>query len=89
MKQKKKLIVIYDEYILQERLTQKEQQEFFLGDWESVKEWIEGEGRSTSNYEILKSANIYILSSQYYGFEEFKEPIYNFLGLNKKKEGTL
>ena len=51
--------------------------------------WSEGEGRWQCFYEILKGENVFVLCSEYYGFEEFMQPIYNFIKLNKTTEGSL
>jgi len=60
-------------------LSDNEIENFFDKDYETIFEWREGEGRGTSNYEILKSGNVYIRSAEHYGFDDYAEKIYHFI----------
>ena len=77
---------------LLEELSENEIEHFFAeGNEETISAWTEGDGRSQSNYEILRLDNdgcfvcgsqgssVYVLRSEHYGFDDFNQPTYHFI----------
>lgn len=60
-------------------LSEQEIEHFFDADWICLRQWTEGEGRGASNYEILMSEGIYIISSEHYGFDGYLQPTYHYI----------
>jgi hypothetical protein len=68
-------------YRLDKEMTEQEIDDFFGGDWIDVDFWTEGEGRATSNYEILRNDEVHILKSEHYSFGGYAQPTYYFITL--------
>lgn len=83
---------------LLEELSENEIEHFFAeGNEETISAWTEGDGRSQSNYEILRLDNdgcfvcgsqgssVYVLRSEHYGFDDFNQPTYHFITMKSHK----
>lgn len=66
-------------YRLGDEMKEFEIDEFFETSWVDVDFWTEGEGRGTSNYEVLRNDDVHILKSEHYSFGGYAQPTYNFI----------